>query len=138
METKKWTKWKNPSTKVDVKDVVLILDHLNKETSFPALGTIEEKVSERTFKVSYVKKPASLNNRQEITSKAVLGTLIRPAQSLCLLLSPGKNNVASNSSNLDTFELIGQDLPKVNPPTKNQITYVFDDQSEVIRDTFNK
>ena len=65
-----------------VGSVVLITDHLNKETGLPALGAVVEILSDRSFIVSYCKKPATLSKDMKITKSALMSTMERPAQRL--------------------------------------------------------
>ena len=92
-ETLKIHKWKQTGESLQVGSVVLITDHLNKETGYPALATVTECLSERTYRLRYVKKECKLNSRQQVIEPALVGELLRPAQSLCLILNPGPDGV---------------------------------------------
>ena len=81
-EVKKFSKWCSEKNPLDVGSVVLITDHLNLETGQPALGVVKAKATDRTFTVSYCKKPAELNKAMEVAKPALMDTLERPAQKL--------------------------------------------------------
>ena len=81
-EMKKFNKFKQTKYPLKVGSVVLITDHLNKETGLPALGAVVEILSDRSFIVSYCKKPATLSKDMKITKSALMSTMERPAQRL--------------------------------------------------------
>ena len=55
-ESKRFSKWKHPTSLLDVGDIVYITDHQNVETNFMSFGVIAEKLNPRTFVVKYIKK----------------------------------------------------------------------------------
>ena len=126
-EGMKIMKWKVDSQELKVNSIVLIIDHFNSNTLFPAIGIVEKVISPRTFLVSYVKKEAKLNEKKEIIKPAILSTLIRPAQSLVFLTQAEENVIVD----LDPFppaisvekDSIPEDSDKA--PNQNLITVPF-------------
>ena len=98
-EGMKIMKWKVDSQELKLNSIVLITDHFNSNTLFPAIGIVERVISPRTFLISYVKKEAKLNEKKEIIKPAILSTLIRPAQSLVFLTQAEENVIVD----LDPF-----------------------------------
>ena len=92
-ECKKTNKWKTNSVILKPNDVVLILDHCNKTSGYPTIGIVKEVLSDRTFKISYVKKEAQINDIYQITKQAVLSELIRPAQGLSFICEGNKQEI---------------------------------------------
>ena len=89
--------------------VVLIKDHLNPVTKFPALGTITSVQSDRTYLVDYVKREPETKfeaGHLIVTRPALLGELQRPAQRLVLLFHPDKETETISEVTLDP--ILGQ------------------------------
>ena len=99
-ELQKFLTFKNSGRRgLKLGSVVLISDHLNKITKFPALGQVVEILSPRTFKLKYVKKEAVYDKEWKITRPAKTAVLVRPIQNLIWLCDPGENSY----STLDPF-----------------------------------
>ena len=99
-EIQRFLTFKNSSKReLKVGSIVLISDHLNKITRFPALGRVLEKVSPRTFKLEYVKKEAVCDKDMKIMKPAVCAVLTRPIQNLIWLCDPEENEFVT----LDPF-----------------------------------
>ena len=82
----RWTKFKTQGRKLKENDVVFMMDKINKSTKQFQLGTITQKLSDRTFKVQYLKKEAKVDpSTFEITRVAKKSEVLRPAQQLCYI-----------------------------------------------------
>ena len=80
---------------MDKDSVVLVTDFPHKITKYPVLGQVSEVLSDRTYKVQYVKTEPETKwvaGRLKITKPAVTGELIRPAQRLVFLFNPHDMN----------------------------------------------
>ena len=98
----RYSKWRVDKNELDVDSVVLITDHVNKETGLPALGLIKEKHSDRSFTVSYIKRPAELDKHFNVTRKALTRTLERPNTKLVRITS--LDELKEGELNIDPFD----------------------------------
>ena len=98
----RYSKWRVDKNELDVNSVVLITDHVNKETGLPALGVIKEKHSDRTFTVSYIKRPAQLDKDFNVTRRALTRTLERPNTKLVKITSV--DQLEEGELNIDPFD----------------------------------
>ena len=99
-ELQKFLTFKNSGRReLKLGSVVLISDHLNKTTKFPALGQVVEILSPRTFKLKYVKKEAVYSKEWKIIRPAKTAVLTRPIQNLIWLCDPEEGAFAT----LDPF-----------------------------------
>ena len=86
IELLKWTKFKTQGRGLKENDVVFMLDKINKSTKQHQLGTIIKKLTDRTFRVEYLKKEAKIDpSTFEITRVAKKTDVLRPAQQLCYI-----------------------------------------------------
>ena len=127
---KKYLKFKNDSKDVKEKSVVLISDHENPETFEPCLGQVVKKLSDRTFKISYIKKSPKIDNNGKIVKAAVHGELTRPIQKLVFLFDPDEDE----GIDLDPFTA---DYIEENPDTPASTpaptpTNVIDEESAIV------
>ena len=117
--------------------VVLIKDHLNPVTKFPALGTITSVQSDRTYLVDYVKREPETKfeaGRLIVKRPALLGELQRPAQRLVFLFHPDEN--AETHSEIILDPILGQpndtqdtmDLPTAKR-TQPSMKFIADDDA---------
>ena len=126
-ESKRFSKWKHPTSSLDVGDIVYITDHQNVETNFMSFGEIAEKLTPRTFVVKYIKKPAILNENNHIVKTAKTDKITRPAQKLVKLLE----KASEREIDIDPF-LNGIDYESDNALPSLKVIY--DDESETIQD----
>ena len=86
---KKFSKWLYKSGEsLKLNDIVLVADHYNKVTGYPALGQVSGVRSDRTYEITYVKSAAKLSDNMAVVASATKGQLVRPAQQLIKLFSP--------------------------------------------------
>ena len=106
--------------------VVMIKDHLNPTTKFPALGTVSRVQSDRTYVVEYVKREAETKSeagRLIVTQPALLSELQRPAQRLVFLFHPDKETDFNPEITLDPIlgqqeDVVDDVIPEPAKPTK--------------------
>ena len=87
-----FSKWKTSSRKLQVDDLVMILDRYNDDSATPALGIIKEIISnhdnQRTFRVEYIKKQARLDPESyRIIKSSKRASFVRPKQQLAFVTS---------------------------------------------------
>ena len=99
----RYSKWRVDKNELDVGSVVLITDHLNKQTGFPALGIIKDKLSDRSFVVSYIKRAAETDKDFNVTRKALVKTLERPNTKLVKITS--LDQLEEEEQNIDPFDV---------------------------------
>ena len=114
-EMKKCRAFKNTQHPLDVGSVVLITDHVNKETGLPALGRVCEKLSDRSFVIQYNKKPAELSKDMKIVKPSLVSTMERPAQRLVHITNMNNN---LEEFNIDPFD-IDTSQPSILPEIDN-------------------
>ena len=114
-EMKKCRAFKNTQHPLDVGSVVLITDHINKETGLPALGRVCEKLSDRSFVIQYNKKPAELSKDMKIVKPSLVSTMERPAQRLVHITNMNNN---LEEFNIDPFD-IDTSQPSILPEIDN-------------------
>jgi len=86
---KKFSKWLyKGGESLKHNDIVLVADHYNKDTGYPALGQVSGVRSDRTYEITYVKSAAKLSDNMAVVVPAKKGQLVRPAQQLIKLFSP--------------------------------------------------
>ena len=86
---KKFSKWLyKGGESLKHNDIVLVADHFNKDTGYPALGQVSGVRSDRTYEITYVKSAAKLSDNMAVVVPAKKGQLVRPAQQLIKLFSP--------------------------------------------------
>ena len=86
VELSRWTKFKTKGRGLKERDVVFLLDKINKSTKQNQLGIITKKNSDRTFKVEYMKKEAIIDpTSYEIKRVGKKTEVLRPAQQLCFI-----------------------------------------------------
>ena len=117
-EMKKCRAFKNTQHPLDVGSVVLITDHVNKETGLPALGRVCEKLSDRSFVIQYNKKPAELSKDMKIVKPSLVSTMERPAQRLVHITNMNNN---LEEFNIDPFD-IDTSQPSILPEIDNILT----------------
>ena len=99
-ELQKFLTFKNSGRReLRLGSVVLISDHLNKKSRFPALGQVTEILSPRTFKLRYVKREVVFDKHWKMVRPAVCAVLTRPIQNLIWLCDPEEGSFAT----LDPF-----------------------------------
>ena len=116
-EMKKCRAFKNTQHPLDVGSVVLITDHVNKETGLPALGRVCEKLSDRSFVIQYNKKPAELSKDMKIVKPSLVSTMERPAQRLVHITNMNNN---LEEFNIDPFD-IDTSQPSILPEIDNTL-----------------
>ena len=80
---------------MDKDSVVLVSDFPHRVTKYPVIGRITDVLSDRTYKVQYIKTEPETRwvaGRLTISKPAVTGELIRPAQRLVFLFNPNERN----------------------------------------------
>ena len=87
-----FSKWKTSSRKLQVNDLVMILDRYNDDSATLDLGIIKEIISDhdnqRTFRVEYIKKQARLDpDSYRIIKSSKRASFIRPKQQLAFVTS---------------------------------------------------
>ena len=117
-EMKKCRAFKNTQHPLDVGSVVLITDHVNKETGLPALGRVCEKLSDRSFVIQYNKKPAELSKDMKIVKPSLVSTMERPAQRLVHITNMNNN---LEEFNIDPFD-VDTSQPSILPEIDNILT----------------
>ena len=122
---RKFSKWLFSGESLKVGDVVLVSDHLNKDTGYPALGCVTGTRSERTFEIEYIKSSAKLSDDFQIISKPLKGQLVRPAQQLIKLFTPVLG---------DTEHIYEMPIPDQNLKKGKVLKMVYDQDSEEILD----
>ena len=147
-ELQKFLTFKNSGRRgLKLGSVVLISDHLNKITKFPALGQVVEILSPRTFKLKYVKKEAVYDKDWKITRPAKTAVLVRPIQNLIWLCDPEETTFATldpftPTDDPDNVEVVARnetddepdqegDPPVDNGPEENEVLPGDDNSNEV-------
>ena len=108
-EQEKFTVFKRRGKTLEKGDIVLINDHKNKTTGYPVLARIKEILSNRTFRLEYIKKEAQTDKDGRVTRPATKSLLTRPKQNLIFITS-----ASEEVQNLDPFSpllrLTNQDI----------------------------
>ena len=97
---RKFSKWQFSNGTLSTEDLVLIVDHINPETNHCSIGRVKEALSNRTYLLEYVKKPAKLSEDFTQISPPLLGELIRPGQALVKLFSAVNTNGENKTGNI--------------------------------------
>ena len=97
-EQEKFTVFKRRGKTLEKGDIVLINDHKNKTTGYPVLARIKEILSNRTFRLEYIKKEAQTDKDGRVTRPATKSLLTRPKQNLIFITS-----ASEEVQNLDPF-----------------------------------
>ena len=135
----KQLKWKNSTKPLSKGDLVMVLDR--KASQKTSLGLIEEVLSDKSYRIKYVKKLIKVNPETfEVQKTAKHGIISRPAQQICLISTAEENNQV----NLEPILNINPEDP-VYPPlnddtqqdseTLNHSHLITENDSEVLEDT---
>ena len=102
VEILNWTKWKRDENGLKKGSIVLITDHKCKESKLPALATVEEELSPRSYRVKYVKRQGEYDKDFNMTKKPLYGFLIRPNTKLVKVLDQADETERS----VDPFDIV--------------------------------
>ena len=100
IQLRQWTKFKTQGRRLQVGDIVFLLDKINPESKNNTIGQITEVKSDRTYSVQYVRGKTVIDkNTFQVTKSGKKFTVDRPSQSLCYICS----NEKENNINVDAF-----------------------------------
>ena len=105
----KFTVFQSKTKDLKVGDCVYVLDHFNPTNKYNSLATVEEVISERTYKLKYVKKEAIYDKSMKLVTPAKFGYLLRPKQKLCFLFTQienSENHVDPYSADPDVDQIV--------------------------------
>ena len=117
---RRWLKWKDNGQQLCQGDIVMVLDKLNKFTHQPILARVKDVLSDRSYRVEYVKSQAIIDKETfQIKKTAKIATLERPAQQLaCILEASSQDKFVS----LDVAEKNNsQTIVEENDPEENSL-----------------
>ena len=122
---RKWTKWRFGDKLLQPGDIVLVIDKLSPFTHQPILARVKTVLSERSYRVEYVKKAATINKETyQIEKHAKISTLDRPATSLCLVL---ENECKDENISLEIDEKLFDEETNLSPLRGEVDTALLDD-----------
>ena len=135
----KQLKWKNSTKPLCKGDLIMVLDR--KASQKTSLGIIQEVLSDKSYRIKYVKKLLKVNpDTFEVTKTAKHGIISRPAQQICLISTAEENNQVNlepvlNINPKDPIYPPFNDDIQQNSETLNHSQLITGNDSEVLEDT---